>query len=160
MTNDKFIETVKRNSQRLYVIAFSYLQSKDDAEDVLQNTFLKLWNFNKDFESDEHIDKWLTKVCINDCKNVFALPLRKHKSLEDEYNLSTFDKYFNIDLYNAVLSLNKKERLVVMLFYYDDLPIKEISALAGIKESTVKSLLKRSREKLKQRLGDEWIYEE
>jgi len=160
MTNDKFIETVKRNSQRLYVIAFSYLQSKDDAEDVLQNTFLKLWNFNKDFESDEHIDKWLTKVCINDCKNVFALPFRKHKSLEDEYNLSTFDKYFNIDLYNAVLSLNKKERLVVMLFYYDDLPIKEISALAGIKESTVKSLLKRSREKLKQRLGDEWIYEE
>ncbi len=160
MTNDKFIETVKRNSQRLYVIAFSYLQSKDDAEDVLQNTFLKLWNSNKYFESDEHIDKWLTKVCINDCKNVFALPFRKHKSLEDEYNLSTFDKYFNIDLYNAVLSLNKKERLVVMLFYYDDLPIKEISALAGIKESTVKSLLKRSREKLKQRLGDEWIYEE
>lgn len=160
MTNDKFIETVKRNSQRLYVIAFSYLQSKDDAEDVLQNTFLKLWNSNKDFESDEHIDKWLTKVCINDCKNVFALPFRKHKSLEDEYDLSTFDKYFNIDLYNAVLSLNKRERLVVMLFYYDDLPIKEISALAGIKESTVKSLLKRSREKLKQRLGDEWIYEE
>lgn len=160
MTNDKFIETVKRNSQRLYVIAFSYLQSKYDAEDVLQNTFLKLWNSNKDFESDEHIDKWLTKVCINDCKNVFALPFRKHKSLEDEYDLSTFDKYFNIDLYNAVLSLNKKERLVVMLFYYDDLPIKEISALAGIKESTVKSLLKRSREKLKQRLGDEWIYEE
>ena len=113
MTNDKFIETVKRNSQRLYVIAFSYLQSKDDAEDVLQNTFLKLWNSNKDFESDEHIDKWLTKVCINDCKNVFALPFRKHKSLEDEYDLSTFDKYFNIDLYNAVLSLNKKERLVV-----------------------------------------------
>lgn len=160
MTNDKFIETVKRNSQRLYVIAFSYLQNKDDAEDVLQNTFLKLWNSNKDFESDEHIDKWLTKVCINDCKNVFALPFRKHKSLEDEYDLSTFDKYFNIDLYNAVLSLNKKERLVVMLFYYDDLPIKEISALAGIKETTVKSLLKRSREKLKQRLGDEWIYEE
>lgn len=160
MTNDKFIETVKRNSQRLYVIAFSYLQSKDDAEDVLQNTFLKLWNSNKDFESDEHIDKWLTRVCINDCKNVFALPFRKHKSLEDEYDLSTFDKYFDIDLYNAVLSLNKKERLVVMLFYYDDLPIKEISALAGIKESTVKSLLKRSREKLKQRLGDEWIYEE
>lgn len=160
MTNDKFIETVKRNSQRLYVIAFSYLQSKDDAEDVLQNTFLKLWNSNKDFESDEHINKWLTKVCINDCKNVFALPFRKHKSLEDEYDLSTFDKYFNIDLYNAILSLNKKERLVVMLFYYDDLPIKEISALAGIKESTVKSLLKRSREKLKQRLGDEWIYEE
>ena len=49
---------------------------------------------------------------------------------------------------------------VIILFYYNDLPIKEISAVAGIKESTVKSLLKRSREKLKQKLGDEWIYEE
>ena len=55
MTNDVFIEAVKRNDQRLYVIAFSYLQNKDDAEDVIQNTFLKLWNCNKSFESNEHI---------------------------------------------------------------------------------------------------------
>lgn len=159
MTNNDFIDTVKRNSQRLYVIAFSYLQNRDDAEDVIQNTFLKLWNSKKVFESNEHIDKWLTKVCINDCKNVFALPFRKHKSIEDEYDISTYDKYFNIDLYNAVLSLNKKERLVVILFYYNDLPVKEISVVTGIKESTVKSLLKRSREKLRQELGDEWKYE-
>lgn len=160
MTNDVFIEAVKRNSQRLYVIAFSYLQNKDDAEDALQNTFLKLWKYNKSFESNEHMDKWLTRVCINDCKNVFALPFRKHKSLEDEYDLSTFDSYFNLDLYNAILSLNKKERLVIILFYYNDLPTKEISSVTGINESTIKSLLKRSREKLKQKLGDEWIYEE
>lgn len=160
MTNDVFIEAVKRNSQRLYVIAFSYLQNKDDAEDALQNTFLKLWKYNKSFESNEHMDKWLTRVCINDCKNVFALPIRKHKSLEDEYDLSTFDSYFNLDLYNAILSLNKKERLVIILFYYNDLPTKEISSVTGINESTIKSLLKRSREKLKQKLGDEWIYEE
>ena len=159
MTNNDFIDTVKRNSQRLYVIAFSYLQNRDDAEDVIQNTFLKLWNSKKVFESNEHIDKWLTKVCINDCKNVFALPFKKHKSIEDEYDISTYDKYFNIDLYNAVLSLNKKERLVVILFYYNDLPVKEISVVTGIKESTVKSLLKRSREKLRQELGDEWKYE-
>lgn len=157
MTDNDFIEIVKRNSQRLYVIAFSYLQSRDDAEDVIQNTFLKLWNSQTDFTSDEHIDRWLTRVCINDCKNVFVLPFRKHKSLEDEYDLSSFDEYFNIDLYNAILSLNKRERLVIMLFYYNDLPTKEISAVTGINESTIKSLLKRSREKLKQKLGDEWI---
>lgn len=160
MTNNVFIEAVNRNNQRLYVIAFSYLQNKDDAEDVIQNTFLKLWNCKKNFESSEHMDKWLTRVCINDCKSVFALPFRKHKSLEDEYDLSTFDSYFNLDLYNAILSLNKKERLVIILFYYNDFQIKEISVATGIKESTVKSLLKRSREKLKQKLGDEWIYEE
>lgn len=159
MTEEKFIHAVKRNSQRLFVIAFSYLKNKHDAEDALQNTFLKLWKSKIEFNDDLGIDKWLTKVLVNDCKNFFNLSFRQNKSIEEVYDVSTFDKYFNVDLYNAVMSLNKKERLCVILFYYDDLTISDISKVTGIKESTVKSLLKRSRNKLKLKLGDEWIYE-
>lgn len=160
MTKEKFIHAVKRNSQRLFVIAFSYLKNKHDAEDALQNTFLKLWKSKIEFDDDLGIDKWLTKVLVNDCKNFFNLSFRQNKSIEEVYDVSTFDKYFNVDLYNAVMSLNKKERLCVILFYYDDLTISDISKVTGIKESTVKSLLKRSRNKLKLKLGDEWIYEQ
>ena len=160
MTEEKFIQAVKRNSQRLFVIAFSYLKNKHDAEDALQNAFLKLWKSKIEFDDDLGIDKWLTKVLVNDCKNFFNLSLRQNKSIEEVYDVSTFDKYFNVDLYNAVMSLNKKERLCVILFYYDDLTISDISKVTGIKESTVKSLLKRSRNKLKLMLGDEWIYEQ
>lgn len=160
MTEEKFIHAVKRNSQRLFVIAFSYLKNKHDAEDALQNTFLKLWKSKIEFNDDLGIDKWLTKVLVNDCKNFFNLSFRQNKSIEEVYDVSTFDKYFNVDLYNAVMSLNKKERLCVILFYYDDLTISDISKVTGIKESTVKSLLKRSRNKLKLELGDEWIYEQ
>lgn len=160
MTEEKFIHAVKRNSQRLFVIAFSYLKNKHDAEDALQNAFLKLWKSKIEFNDDLGIDKWLTKVLINDCKNFFNLSFRQNKSIEEVYDVSTFDKYFNVDLYNAVMSLNKKERLCVILFYYDDLTISDISKVTGIKESTVKSLLKRSRNKLKLKLGDEWIYEQ
>lgn len=160
MTEEKFIHVVKRNSQRLFVIAFSYLKNKHDAEDALQNTFLKLWKSKIEFDDDLGIDKWLTKVLVNDCKNFFNLSFRQNKSIEEVYDVSTFDKYFNVDLYNAVMSLNKKERLCVILFYYDDLTISDISKVTGIKESTVKSLLKRSRNKLKLKLGDEWIYEQ
>lgn len=160
MTEEKFIHAVKRNSQRLFVIAFSYLKNKHDAEDALQNAFLKLWKSKIEFDDDLGIDKWLTKVLVNDCKNFFNLSFRQNKSIEEVYNVSTFDKYFNVDLYNAVMSLNKKERLCVILFYYDDLTISDISKITGIKESTVKSLLKRSRNKLKLKLGDEWIYEQ
>lgn len=160
MTEEKFIHAVKRNSQRLFVIAFSYLKNKHDAEDALQNTFLKLWKSKIEFNGDLGIDKWLTKVLVNDCKNFFNLSFRQNKSIEEVYDVSTFDKYFNVDLYNAVMSLNKKERLCVILFYYDDLTISDISNVTGIKESTVKSLLKRSRNKLKLKLGDEWIYEQ
>ncbi|MFQ9064190.1 MAG: RNA polymerase sigma factor [Eubacterium sp.] len=160
MTEEKFIHAVKRNSQRLFVIAFSYLKNKHDAEDALQNAFLKLWKSKIEFNDDLGIDKWLTKVLVNDCKNFFNLSFRQNKSIEEVYDVSTFDKYFNVDLYNAVMSLNKKERLCVILFYYDDLTISDISKVTGIKESTVKSLLKRSRNKLKLMLGDEWIYEQ
>ncbi len=160
MTEEKFIQAVKRNSQRLFVIAFSYLKNKHDAEDALQNAFLKLWKSKIEFDDDLGIDKWLTKVIVNDCKNFFNLSFRQNKSIEEVYDVSTFDKYFNVDLYNAVMSLNKKERLCVILFYYDDLTISDISKVTGIKESTVKSLLKRSRNKLKLMLGDEWIYEQ
>lgn len=160
MTEEKFIHAVKRNIQRLFVIAFSYLKNKHDAEDALQNAFLKLWKSKIEFNDDLGIDKWLTKVLVNDCKNFFNLSFRQNKSIEEVYNVSTFDKYFNVDLYNAVMSLNKKERLCVILFYYDDLTISDISKVTGIKESTVKSLLKRSRNKLKLMLGDEWIYEQ
>ena len=160
MTEEKFIHAVKRNSQRLFVIAFSYLKNKHDAEDALQNAFLKLWKSKIEFNDDLGIDKWLTKVIVNDCKNFFNLSFRQNKSIEEVYDVSTFDKYFNVDLYNAVMSLNKKERLCVILFYYDDLTISDISKVTGIKESTVKSLLKRSRNKLKLKLGDEWLYEQ
>lgn len=160
MIEEKFIHAVKRNSRRLFVIAFSYLKNKHDAEDALQNAFLKLWKSKIEFNDDLGIDKWLTKVLVNDCKNFFNLSFRRNKSIEEVYDVSTFDKYFNVDLYNAVMSLNKKERLCVILFYYDDLTISDISKVTGIKESTVKSLLKRSRNKLKLMLGDEWIYEQ
>lgn len=158
MTENKFISAVERNSQRIFLIAFSYTQNYDDAEDIMQNTFEKLWNSNGVFD-DEHIDKWLTRVCINECKDSFRLAFKKHMSIEEVMDISSCDKYFNIDLFNAVSSLPKKERLVVHLFYYEDMPLKEISALLNIKESTIKSLLRRSRQKLKSVLGDEWINE-
>lgn len=159
MTENEYILAIKRNSQRLFVIAFSYLQNKDDAEDALQNTFLKLWKTDTVFNDTEHMDKWLTRVCINECKNYHRQIFKKQCSIEESFDISTFDEYFNIDLFNAISSLQKKERLCIMLFYYDDMTTSDISKALGIKESTIKSILRRSREKLKQILGDEWINE-
>lgn len=159
MTENEFISAVKRNSQRIFLIAYSYMQDRNDAEDVMQNTFMKLWNSKTAFESSEHTDRWLTKVCVNECKDGFKSIFRKHVSLEEAAQISSYDKHFNIDLFRAVSSLSKKERLTVHLFYYEDLTVREISSLLNVKESTVKSLLRRSTEKLKSKLGDEWINE-
>lgn len=160
MTNDAYIKAVKRNSNRIYLIALSYLQNHDDAEDVMQETLLKLWKTNKAFNDDEHMDKWLTITCIHKCKDRFKSPFVKKTVSVDEVNeLYTFDSVRSLDVFHAVMSLPKNERLAVHLFYYEDLPINEIAALLKCKPSAVKTRLYRARKHLKELLGDDWINE-
>lgn len=160
MTNDEYIRVVKRNSNRIYLIALSYLKNHDDAEDVMQDVFLKLWKTSKQFNSDEHLDKWLVITCVNKCKDHFRLPFVKNSvALEDSKELYTFDNIKNFDLFNAIMSLPQKERLVVHLFYYEDMSVDEISKVTKIKPSAVKTRLHRARKNLKSILGDEWINE-
>lgn len=84
MTEENFIDCVKRNNQRLFLIALSFTQNHNDAEDILQNVFLKLWKYDKPFNNDMHLDKWLTAVCVNESKNYIKSPFRKrHVQLDD-----------------------------------------------------------------------------
>lgn len=160
MTQENFIGCVKRNNQRLFLIALSFTQNHSDAEDILQNVFLKLWKYEKNFESDTHIDKWLTLVCVNESKNYIKSPFRKRNvSLDESNETYTFKEDDSYDLFNAVMSLPKKERIVIHLFYYEDMTIKDISSVLKVKESSVKTRLHRARKKLKEILGDEWINE-
>lgn len=160
MTQENFIGCVKRNNQRLFLIALSFTQNHSDAEDILQNVFLKLWKYEKTFESDTHIDKWLTLVCVNESKNYIKSPFRKRNVSLGEINEAyTFKEDDSYDLFNAVMSLPKKERIVIHLFYYEDMTIKDISSVLKVKESSVKTRLHRARKKLKEILGDEWINE-
>lgn len=160
MTNDDYILAVKRNSNRLYLIALSYLQNHYDAEDVMQETFLKLWKTKKVFSDIEHIDKWLTVTCVHKCKDHFRLSfVKKDVALDKADELYTFDTIQSIDVFNAVSSLPSKERLVVHLFYFEDMSVGEIAKVTNTNESTVKTRLRRARIRLKTVLGDEWINE-
>ena len=159
LTEIEYVRAVRRNSQRIFLIAFSYVQNKENAEDIMQNTFLKLWKSTTVFEDENHIDKWLTRVCANECKDSFKSLFVKSTPLDEIAELSDTDSYYNIDLFNAVSSLPKKERLAIHLFYYEDMKIDEISQVMKTKPGTVKSLLFRARQKLKAKLGDEWTDE-
>lgn len=160
MTKEEFNDAVNRNNQRLYLIALSFTHNQYDAEDILQNVFLKLWKYSKTFEDTVHIDKWLTTVCVNECKNILKSLFRHHNEINDELLGETvFDNSFQYDLFNAVMSLPKKEHIVMHLFYYEDLKIKDIATMLKISESAVKTRLNRARNKIKLMLGDEWINE-
>lgn len=158
MKEDMFTDCVKRNINRLYLIAFSYMGKRDEAEDAVQNVFVKLWNSKTDFDNDEHIDKWLSKVCINECKKTLKYMLRHNSvSLEEATTYPVFDKDSYFEVYNAVQSLKKNDRLVIHLFYYEQLSVKEIAALLHLSENAVKTRLHRARSTLKILLGEEWL---
>lgn len=161
MTDDDFMQAVNRNNRRLFLIALSFTKSSCESEDIIQNVFLKLWKHPKSFSDDEHIDKWLTVVCVNESKNYIKSPFRYHQNIDDCDIISraNFDNSSQIDLFNAVMGLSKKERTVIHLFYYESLSIKDIAEMLKIKESAVKTRLSRARVKLKEQLGDEWIDE-
>lgn len=158
MTENEFIIYVKRNSQRLFLIILSFTQNHSDAEDILQHVFLKLWKHDKPFKDSDHVDKWLTAVCVNESKNYIKSPFkRKSAPLDEARELYTFKEDDSYDLFNAVAALPKKERVVIHLFYYEDMTVKDIAKLLKIKESAVKTRLHRARQNLKEILGDEWI---
>ena len=109
------------------------------------------------FKNEEHMDKWLTLVCVNESKNYIKLFFRNHLNIDDTDIVSPqiFDTSRQRDLFNAVMDLPKKERTVIHLFYYEELSVAEISKALGINESTVKSQLSRGRGLLKESLKGE-----
>lgn len=158
MTESEFICALKRNKQRLFLIALSFTKNTYDSEEILQNVFMKLWKHPKSFTDEDHIDKWLTTVCVNESKNYIKLFFRRHEDIDSTEIVShtDFESASHSALFNAVMGLPKKERTVIHLFYYEDFSVKQIAQLLKIKESAVKTRLSRARSKLKKELGDEW----
>ncbi|MBP9988617.1 MAG: sigma-70 family RNA polymerase sigma factor, partial [Ruminococcus sp.] len=150
-----------RNYKRIYLLAMSYLNNHCDSEDIMQSVFMKLLKTDKEFNSEEHIDKWLTITCIHKCKDFFRLRYHKSTVSLDELNeIYTFDSSENVDIFNSIQSLPQKERVVVHLFYYEDLTVNEIAKLIKSNSSTVKTRLQRARKRLRKILGDDWIDEQ
>lgn len=162
MTNEKYTELVNLYADTLFRIAFTYCSNKEDAEDVVQNTFLKLYNSKKDFDSSTHIKNWLIKVTVNNCKHLYKSPWKSRIALLEEYdelNLFCFDKYSEqSELFNAVMQLPEKLRVTIHLYYYEDYSVKRIAKLLSVSESAVQNRLMRGREKLKSVLRED-IYE-
>ena len=70
LTNEQFTACARKYIDTVYRVAYNYIKSPADADDVTQNVFLKLLQARKPFESDAHVKNWLIRVTINECKNL------------------------------------------------------------------------------------------
>lgn len=153
---------IEKYLKMVYRISFHYFGNKEDAEDVSQDVFVKLYGGNINPESEEELKAWLIRVTTNACHNYFRNPFRKRKTEIDEKELeniigtsSSEQEIVNRKVVmDAVMSLPEHYRIIVYLFYYEEYSIGQISKILKIKETTIQTRLSRARGKLKTVLGD------
>lgn len=152
------IEKYKNN---IYAVAFNICKNKYDAEDVVQDTFIQYLSHKKDFQSEQHIRAWIIRVAINKAKNKNNLFFRRNSlPLEDYMETLTFESDESYELFEAVMKLPEKYRIVIHLFYYEDYSVQEIADILKITQSNVKVRLSRGRLSLRKTLKEAWNNDE
>jgi len=145
-------EITRKYFEMIYKLAFNQTKSRDNADDVVQEVFLRYIKNNVVFKSEEHIKAWLIRVTINCSKNIFTNSwFKRTEGLSEDISVS-FETKEESDIYTATTELPKKYRAVIHLFYYEDMSVAEIAKCLNEKESTIKSQLHRARIMLKSKL--------
>ena len=153
----KLQELVTLYQDNLFAVAFNICKNTQDAEDVVQDTFIRYYTLKKEFDSRQHIRAWLIRVTINRAKNVNHTFWRRNKlSLEDYMETLSFETRESENLFETVMKLPEKYRIVIHLFYYEDYSVNEIADILKISESNVKVRLSRGRRLLRGALKEEW----
>ncbi|MCM1387456.1 MAG: RNA polymerase sigma factor [Bacillus sp. (in: Bacteria)] len=157
MTRQVFETYFKEQYSLVYRVAFMQMKSHADAEDVVQEVFVRLLKYQPQFEDKEHERAWFIRTTINICKDI--IKSKWHSTTVSIDKIPDAEKeHFQLPLMKAdetlwsVLELPEKYRDCLYFFYYEDYSVKEIAGLLGIPENTVKTNLKRGRDALKKAL--------
>ncbi|MDE6656274.1 MAG: RNA polymerase sigma factor [Anaeroplasmataceae bacterium] len=148
MTETEFNNKYQMYSQELFVICYGYTHNKQDAEDILQDVFLKYLKRNISFSNSLEEKYWLIRVTINTCKNHIKSSYNTRVTLEQEILEAYPDNSLRKDidvLARIVKHLPKKYKDVVILYYYNSYKTNEIAGLLHISLSAVKKRMERAR---------------
>ena len=144
---DRYADTVRR-------LCMIQLKNYADTEDIFQNVFLKYALSSRSFESQDHEKAWFIRVTINACKDLIKSFFRSRTvSLDQLMEQPGQLQEDHREVLEAVLSLPQKNREVVYLHYYEGYTAPQISEILGKNTNTVYTLLTRSKNLLKERLG-------
>lgn len=147
---DSFTELIDGMQERLYRMAFSYVRNKDEALEIVQETVFKAFISIQKLQQPQYFRTWLTKIAVNcaldyirKSSKIVYMDKDPEGSYAPEHNEET------IDLHEALSGLDDKSRMIIVMRYFEDLPIKEIAVVLDMPVSSVKSVLYRGLEKLK-----------
>ena len=154
-----FNRLMQKYEEAIYRMALMYCKERESAYDVVQNTFIKVYENLSTFRGDSSFKTWLYKICYYEALNW----IRKNKKSSQFTDVNDMENYLEIDfssddlvlkdekykmLKEAIGKLNKKYQTVVYLKYFDNLSLKEIAEIVNTTEGTIKNILFRSVRKL------------
>ena len=163
MPAEQILERLMREyGDSVFRMCYLYLKDYYLAEDATQETFIKAMKSYDSFLHNSKEKTWLIRIAINSCKNImrtrwFRFPML---SIEEQQYLdickSLEDVVIEKDTVSkAIMSLNKSDRELIILYYYQELSVKEISLITKKKENAINQRLRRARERLKDYLKEE-----
>ena len=143
-----FEEAVQKYASCVRSACVMRLGSEHDADDCFQNTFLKLYTAAPDFNEEEHLKAWLLRVAINECRQLIRYN-RRTVPLDSVGHLTLPPTEDARDISWAILRLEPKYREVLYLYYAEGYSTEEIARILNKNHSTVRTMMRRGREKLK-----------
>lgn len=137
----KIAEYVMENKENFYRLAYSYVQNKEDALDIVQDSIQKAMR-SKTLMDDKAIKSWFYKIIVN--TSLDFLRRRKKVTVVDDTTLQLHtqgvnDHYEDIDLQRALNELSPDYRSVIVLRYFEDLKIEEVAEILELNISTIKT---------------------
>ena len=148
------IRAIERYSDTVRRLCLLHLKNDADTEDIFQTVFLKYVLSSVSFQDEEHEKSWFIRVTINACKDLLKSFFRSHTvSLEEVMEQPAQLSPDHRDVLDAVLSLPPKYRNVVYLHYFEDYTAPQISRILHKNVNTIYTLLTRSKQMLRERLG-------
>ncbi len=161
-TKREKLETyVTENINKIYRLAFSYVKNEHDAEDVVNESVRRALDGIEQLRNDEFLGTWFFRIVIN-TSNTYLKSKSKLIYLDEivEDSLTAEDKYQDTDLYDAIMKLDSKYRIVIILKFYEDMTIERISEILDENISTVKTRLYKALKKLRLEIDKEDMLDE
>ena len=146
--NERAEKFMKMYGSRVLRLAYSYVKNMDEAEDILQETLIKILETKLESEDEEYIKAYFLRTASNIAKNHISAN-KRHETDELNEELVAEEKTDLSFVWEAVGNLSDTQREVIHLFYEEGYQTAEIAEILGRKEATIRSDLKRAREKLK-----------
>jgi RNA polymerase sigma-70 factor, ECF subfamily len=156
-------EIMNKYGQEILQLVYSYVNNKQVAEDLTQDIFVKCYKSFHTYSGKSKVRTWLWRIAINHCKDFLKSWYNKnvvitgeepvnHMTKKEMVEQVVIQKEEDDELISVLMTLPIKYREVIYLFYYQELPIKEIAVLTDVGDNTVKTRLRRAKELIKERL--------